>query len=99
MMKVKKKFPRFARTDRHYAPLCTAFRSDSPNTKLLPTALHSVSTTPSTFGLDPPLHRAIVWSPVTNTGTVNQATKTNRIDRLPCSYDIALCHHHRGARL
>jgi len=36
------------------------------------------------------LHRAIVWSPVTNTGTVNQATKTNRIDKLPCSYDIAL---------
>ena len=36
------------------------------------------------------LHRAIVWSPVTNTGTVSQATKTNRIDGLPCSYDIAL---------
>ena len=35
-------------------------------------------------------HRAIVWSPVTNTGTVSQATKTNRIDRLPCSYVIAL---------
>ena len=33
------------------------------------------------------LHRAIVWSPVTNTGTVSQA---NRIDRLPCSYDITL---------
>jgi len=32
----------------------------------------------------------LVWSPVTNTGTVSQATKTNRIDRLPCSYDIAL---------
>jgi len=36
------------------------------------------------------LHRAIVWSPVTNTGTVSQATKTNCTDRLPCSYDIAL---------
>jgi len=36
------------------------------------------------------LHRAIVWSPVTTTGTVSQATKTNRIDRLPCSYDITL---------
>ena len=36
------------------------------------------------------LYRAIVWSPLTNTGTVSQATKTNRIDRLPCSYDIAL---------
>jgi len=36
------------------------------------------------------LHRALVWSPVTNTGTVSQATKTHRIDRLPCSYDIAL---------
>ena len=35
-------------------PLCTAFRSASPNTKLLPTALHSISTPPSTF-LDPPL--------------------------------------------
>jgi len=28
------------------------------------------------------LHRAIVWSPVTNTGTVSQATKANHIDRL-----------------
>jgi len=36
------------------------------------------------------LHHAIVWSAVTNTGTVSQATKTNRIDRLPCSYVIAL---------
>jgi len=36
------------------------------------------------------LHRATVWSPVTNIGTVSQATKTNRIDRLPCSYNIAL---------
>jgi len=36
------------------------------------------------------LHRAIVWSPVTNTGTVSQATKTNCNDRLLCSYDIAL---------
>ena len=49
----EKIFPRFARTDRHYAPLCTAFRSASPNTKLLPTALHSISNPPSTF-LDPP---------------------------------------------
>ena len=85
-------FPRFARTDWRYAPLRTALRSASPKTKLLPTALHSTSTPPSTF-LDPPLgslHRAIVWSPVTNTGTVSKATKTNRIDRLPCSYVIAL---------
>jgi len=29
-------------------------------------------------------------SPMTNTGTMSQATQTNRIDRLPCSYDIAL---------
>jgi len=36
------------------------------------------------------LHRAVVCSPVTNTGTVSQATKTNRIDRLLCSYIIAL---------
>ena len=41
--------PRFARTDRRYAPLCTALRSASPNTKLLHTALHSISTLPSTF--------------------------------------------------
>jgi len=47
IMKVKKFFPRFARTDRHYTPLCTAFRSASPtDTKLLPTALHSISTPP-----------------------------------------------------
>jgi len=31
-----------------------------------------------------------VWSPVTNTGTVSQATNTKRIDRLPCSYVITL---------
>jgi len=54
IMKVKKNFPRFARTDRRYVPLCTAFRSASPNTKLLPTAVHSITTPPSTF-LDPPL--------------------------------------------
>jgi len=36
------------------------------------------------------IHRAIVWSPVNNTGTVSQATKTNRIDRSPCNYNIAL---------
>ena len=36
-------------TDQHYIPLCTAFRSASPNTKLLPTALHSISTPPSIF--------------------------------------------------
>ena len=47
-------FPCFARTDRRYAPLCTAFRSASPNTKLLPTALRSISIPPSTF-LDLPL--------------------------------------------
>ena len=41
---VEKIFPCFARMDRRYAPLCTAFRSASPNTKLLPTALHSIST-------------------------------------------------------
>jgi len=39
---------------RAYAPLCTAYRSASPNTKLLPTALHSISTPPYTF-LHPPL--------------------------------------------
>jgi len=51
----EKFFPRFAWTDRRYAPLCTAFRSASPtDTKLLPMALHSISTPPSTF-LDPPL--------------------------------------------
>ena len=35
------------------------------------------------------LHRAVVrrgWSPVTDTDTVSRATKTNGIDRLPCSY-------------
>jgi len=38
-------FPRFARRDRRYTPLCTAFRSASPtDTKLLPMALHSIST-------------------------------------------------------
>jgi len=36
------------------------------------------------------LHRTVVWSPVTNTGAVSQATKTNHTDRLPCSYVIAL---------
>ena len=50
----EKFFMCFAQTDWRYAPLCTAFRSASPNTKLLPTALHSISTPPSTF-LDPPL--------------------------------------------
>ena len=44
-------FPRFARTDQHYAPLCTAA---SPNTKLLPTALYNMTIPPSTF-LDLPL--------------------------------------------
>ena len=29
----EKNFPRFAQTDRRYAPLRTAFRSASPNTK------------------------------------------------------------------
>jgi len=32
------------------------------------------------------LHCTAVWSPVTNTGIVSQATKTNGTDRLPCSY-------------
>ena len=36
------------------------------------------------------LHCAVVCSPVTNTGTVSQATKTNCIDRFPCSYVTAL---------
>ena len=40
----EKIFPHFARTDRRYTPLRTAFRSASPKTKLLPTALHSTST-------------------------------------------------------
>ena len=40
----EKFFPRFARTNRRYAPLCAAFCSASPNTKLLPTALHSINT-------------------------------------------------------
>ena len=57
-MKVKKIFPCFARTDWRYAPLYTAFRSAGPNTKLLPAALHSISTPSSTF-LDPPLHFAL----------------------------------------
>ena len=43
----EKFFPRFAWTDRRYAPLCTAFRSASPtDTKLLPMALHSIGTLP-----------------------------------------------------
>jgi len=50
----EKSFLRFARMDRHYTPLGTAFRSASPKTKLLLMALHSISTPPSTF-LDPPL--------------------------------------------
>ena len=50
----EKIFPRVARTDGRYAPLCTAFCSASPNTNLLPTALHSISTPPSAF-LDLPL--------------------------------------------
>ena len=50
----EKIFLRFARTDQRYTPLCTAFRSASPNTTLLPTALHSISTPPYTF-LHPPL--------------------------------------------
>ena len=35
-------------------------------------------------------HGSLGWSPVTNKGTVSQATKKNRVDRLPCSYVIAL---------
>ena len=38
----------------HYTPLCTAIGTASATTKLLPTALHTMSTPPSTF-LDPPL--------------------------------------------
>ena len=55
----EKMFTRFARTDRRYAPLCAAFRSASPNTRLLPMAPHSISTPPSTF-LDPPLN--VLWT-------------------------------------
>ena len=61
----EKIFPRFAQMYQHYAPLCTAFRSGSPKTKLLPTALHSTSTPPSTF-LDPPLHSHAMNSSLTH---------------------------------
>jgi len=40
-MKVQKFFPRFARTDRHYAPLHTAFASGCNTQKMLPTGLGS----------------------------------------------------------
>ena len=54
------------------------------------------------------LHRAIVWSPVTNTGTMSQATKTLTdyhavtisLQPLNSSMNsLCLCHHHRGAGL
>jgi len=45
----EKIFPRFARTDRRYAPLCTCIAN--PYTKLLPTALRSIATPPSTISL------------------------------------------------
>ena len=52
----EKILPRFARMDRRYAPLRTAFRSASPKTKLLHTALYSISTPPYTFLHSPLLH-------------------------------------------
>jgi len=61
------------------------------------------------------LHHAVVrrgWSPVTDTDTMSQATKTNSIDRLPCGYVyhsshwigksvgvLRPCCRHRGVRL
>jgi len=42
----EKIFPRFVQTDQHYVPLCTAIGTASATTKLLPTALHTMSTRP-----------------------------------------------------
>jgi len=52
------------------------------------------------------------WSPVTDTDTMSQATKTNGIDRLPCGYVyhsslwigkcvgvLRRCYRHPGVRL
>ena len=60
-MKVKKFFPRFARTDQRYAPIYTAFALwPSPvhiatAQKCIHTALHTMCPLPSIF-LDPPLN-------------------------------------------
>ena len=50
----EKIFPRFMRTDRRYAPLCTAFCSASPNYKIASYGPAQYQHPPSTF-LDPPL--------------------------------------------
>ena len=43
-MKVKKNFPRLARTDHCYAPLHTAFTTGRTTQKMLPTGLHLLET-------------------------------------------------------
>ena len=63
----EKNFPRFARTDRHYTPLCTAFRSASPNTKFFFQQPCTVSAPPFNIPRSDPYHHKLPTTIVVST--------------------------------